>query len=493
MRTQGVLWRNWLKNWPRVPICPKGAVRGQGSAMERYDVLVIGSGPAGEKAAIQAAKLGRRVAIIEKDPLPGGVCLHTGTIPSKTLRETALFLADVSERAPHGIRLALEKSATLSELMHRKGGVIRSQVSVLQARLARNDIEMIGGEATFLDEHTLAVRSGRGQERVCGAEFIVIATGSKPMRPADISFDDISIYDSDTILRLDAIPHTLTIVGGGVIGCEYACIFAALGVRVTIVDRRERLLRFVDREIAEMLAYRMRQTKVTLRFGEAVTRIELTEPGRVIAHCESGKEIKSERLLYALGRIGNTDGLNLEAAGLKPDKAGMVQVNRYYQTEIPHIYAVGDVIGFPSLASTSMHQGRLAMAHALGLEPEETLPALLPYGIYTIPEISMVGATEAELTEGKVPYEIGLAFYRESARGEIIGDVHGMLKLLFHRKTLGLLGVHIIGDGASEIIHIGQAVLCFKGTVEYFVDNVFNYPTLSEAYKVAALNGLNRL
>jgi NAD(P) transhydrogenase len=461
--------------------------------MERYDVLVIGSGPAGEKAAVQAAKLGRRVAVIEKDPQLGGVCLHTGTIPSKTLRETALFLADVSRRAPHGIRLALEKSVTLGELMHRKGEVIRNQVQVLHDKLARNDIETIHGEAAFLDEHTLAVRSGRGGERICGAEFIVIATGSRPMRPPDIPFDDVSIYDSDTILRLDALPRTLTIVGGGVIGCEYACIFAALGVRVTVVDRRDRLLRFVDREIAEMLAYRMRQMKVTLRLGEAVTRIELAGPGKVIAHCESGKELKSERLLHALGRVGQTEGLTLEAIGLKPNKAGLLEVNRYYQTEVPHVYAVGDVIGFPSLASTSMHQGRLAVAHAFGLESEAALPAFLPYGIYTIPEISMVGATEDELTEQKVPYEIGLAFYRESARGEIIGDVHGMLKLLFHRKTLELLGAHIIGDGASEIIHIGQAVLCFKGTVEYFVDNVFNYPTLSEAYKVAALNGLNRL
>lgn len=469
-------------------------MRARGRAMERYDVIVIGSGPAGEKAAVQAAKLDQRVAVVEREPAQlGGACLHTGTIPSKTLRETALFLADVSQRAPHGIRLALEKSVTLSELMHRKGEVIRNQVQVLQGKLARNDIEAIHGEATFLDEHTLAIRSRRGGERVCGAEFIVIATGSKPMRPDDIPFDDVSIYDSDTILRLAAIPRTLTIVGGGVIGCEYACIFAALGVRVTIVDRRDRLLRFVDREIAEMLAYRMRQMKVTLRLGEAVIRIELAGPGRVVAHCESGKEIKSERLLYALGRIGNTEPLNLGAVGLKPNKAGLLEVNDHYQTEIRHIYAVGDVIGFPSLASTSMHQGRLAMAHALGLEAEATLPAVLPYGIYTIPEISMVGATEDELTDQKIPYEIGLAFYRESARGEIIGDVHGMLKLLFHRKTLELLGVHIIGDGASEIIHIGQAVLCFKGTVEYFVDNVFNYPTLSEAYKVAALNGLNRL
>jgi NAD(P) transhydrogenase len=457
-----------------------------------FDVLVLGSGPAGEKAAIQAAKLKRRVAVVERGDCLGGNCLHTATIPSKTLRETVVYIAAMRQRSVHGMQTTLGKDVTINALLQRKDAVIRGQVEVLEHKFDRNDVTLLQGSARFLGPHAVEVMEPSGRRQEVTGEVIVVATGSRPARDPEIPFDDQHVYDSDAILRLDGIPHSLTIVGGGVIGCEYACMFAVLGTKVTLVDTRSRVLDFADREIAELLVARMREHGVTLRLGEEVATVRHEGHGRVVACTRSGKALVAEKLLYAVGREGNTAGLDLERAGLSAGRRGLLAVNEHYQTTVPHIYAVGDVIGFPSLAATAMHQGRLAMAHALGLSMSSDTTRL-PYGIFTIPEISMVGETEEQLTEACVPYEIGQAFFREIARGEIVGDRAGMLKLLFERETHRLRGVHIIGEKASELIHIGQAVLAFGGQIDYFVDNVFNHPTLSEAYKVAALNGLNRL
>ncbi|MBI4949551.1 MAG: Si-specific NAD(P)(+) transhydrogenase [Deltaproteobacteria bacterium] len=461
--------------------------------MKRYDCLVIGSGPGGQKAAIQAAKLGKKVAIIERSPYIGGAGLHTGTLPSKTLRETALFLTGFKQRAVFGFQFTLGREVTLTELMYKKTEVIRKQMEVIIDQFNRNNVEIIYGDASFVDGHTLLVKGRTGAGEEITSDFIIIATGSRPARPSDIPFDSEYVYDSDTILRLDAIPRSLTIVGGGIIGCEYACIFASLGVSVNLVERKERLLVFADEEIVNSLIYWMRHSGVTLRLKEEVVKIA-TDGERVATHLKSGKLILSEKLLYTMGRVGNTDSLNLDAVGIKAGERGLLKVDNGFRTVVPHIYAIGDVIGFPSLASTSMEQGRRAVCHAFekeGLTCE--IAGHLPFGIYTIPEISMAGETEDSLSEKRVAYETGCAYFHEVARGQITGDVHGMLKLLFDRDTRRLLGVHIIGEKASELIHIGQAVLNFGGPIDYFKDVVFNYPTLSEAYKEAALNGLNKL
>jgi NAD(P) transhydrogenase len=457
-----------------------------------YDVLVIGSGPGGEKAAIQAAKLRRRVAVVERGNCLGGNCLHTATIPSKTLRETILYIAGVRQRSLYGIQTTLGKHVSIDDLLRRKDAVIRSQVEVLENKLDRNGVTLLSGSARFLEPHRVEVVEPDGRRQEVHAQVIVIATGSKPARDPGIPFDDAQVFDSDAILRLGSIPRSLTIVGGGVIGCEYACMFAVLGTRVTLVDTRPRVLDFADREIAELLVARMREHGTTLRLGEEVAEVRIESPHRVVAETKSGKLVVSEKLLYAVGREGNTADLDLAQAGLTAARRGLLTVNQHFQTAVPHIYAVGDVIGFPSLAATAMHQGRLAVAHALGLavNGEGGQP---PYGIFTIPEISMVGETEEALTAARVPYEVGQAFFREIARGEIVGDRAGMLKLLFERDTHRLRGVHVIGEKASELVHVGQAVLAFGGPIDYFVETVFNHPTLSEAYKVAALNGLNRL
>ncbi len=457
-----------------------------------FDVVVIGSGPAGEKAAMQAAKLRRRVAVIERPGRLGGNCLHTATIPSKTLRETILYVAGVKQRSLYGIQTTLRKDLSVDDLMRRKEAVIGGQLEVLEHKLDRNAVTAVAGTARFLDPHRVEVLDGDGARRELTGRFIVIATGSRPARDPAIPFDDERVYDSDSILRLDRVPRTLTIVGAGVIGCEYACMFAMLGTKVTLVDARARVLDFADAEIAELLVARMREHGITLRLGEEVAEVRRETTDRIVAETRSGKAVVGEKLLYAVGREGNTADLALERAGLRAGRRGLIEVNAQFQTAVAHVYAVGDVIGFPSLAATSMHQGRLAMAHAFGL-PVNGEGTRLPYGIFTIPEISMVGETEEQLTRARVPYEAGQAFFREIARGEIIGDRAGMLKLLFERASHRLRGVHIIGEKASELVHIGQAVLAFGGPIDYFVDTVFNYPTLSEAYKVAALNGINRL
>jgi NAD(P) transhydrogenase len=461
-----------------------------------YDLLVIGSGPAGQRAAIQAAKIGKRAAVAEQKAVVGGVCINTGTIPSKTLREATLHLSGYRERSIYGASYAVKRNITMKDLLHRAAHVIRNEIDVITHQLNRNGIEVLPARASFADPHTarLQYTDGRGT-RDATAAHIMISVGTTTTHSDSIPFDGQHIFTSDDILNLQELPRSLTIVGAGVIGLEYATIFAALDTRVTLVDKRDRLLSFVDHEVIDTLAHQMRQSRMTLRLGEEVSGLEFMEDPtgkRVRIKLASGKQIITDKALYSIGRTGATEGLNLPAAGIATDERGRIKVDTQFRTSVPHIFAVGDVIGFPSLASTSMEQGRLATCHAFGVACT-SVPGLFPYGIYTIPEISTVGRTEQELTEEGVPYEVGKAAYREIARGQIIGDQSGLLKLLFHMETRKLLGVHIIGEGASELIHIGQAVLSFGGTVDYFVNTVFNYPTLAECYKTAAFDGLNRL
>ena len=461
-----------------------------------YDMVVIGSGPAGQRAAIQAAKLNKRVAIIERKAVVGGVCINTGTIPSKTLREAVIYLSGYRERALYGESYSVKQNITMEDLLFRSDHVVRNEIDVTRHQLNRNRIELISADASFIDPHTVSLdQVDRRSQMDLSAANIVVATGTTCTMDPHITFDGQRVFTSDDIPTLDRLPRTLAVVGAGVIGLEYASIFAALGVRVTIIDKRPRLLPFIDGEIMDTLAYQLRQSRVTLRLGEEVGGIEPIEDGNgehVKINLASGKQIITEKALYSIGRTGATDSLNLEAAGLSADSRGRLKVNSSYQTEVPHIYAAGDVIGFPSLAATSMEQGRLAACDAFGVK-SQSMPELFPYGIYSIPEISTVGANEEELTEQGIPYEVGKAQYREIARGQIIGDQTGLLKMIFHLETHKLLGVHIIGENASELIHIGQAVLAFGGDVDYFVNAVFNYPTLAECYKTAAFDGINRL
>ncbi len=461
-----------------------------------FDLVVIGSGPAGQRAAIQGAKLDKRVAIIEKTTVVGGVSVNLGTIPSKTLREAVLDLSGFRSRAFYGASYRVKENITIQDLLVRTNQVIEHGIDIARHQLMRNHVELISANAAFADPHTLRLDLIDGStSRTVSAAKIVIATGTETTRDSHVPFDGKRIFTSDDILHLDELPRSLAVVGAGVVGCEYASILAALGVRVTLVDQRNRLLPFVDEEVAAELCHHLRESRVTLRLGESVNRLETvpTESGdRVRLHLDSGKTILTEKALYSIGRTGATSKLHLKAAGLEPDARGRLKVDANFRTEIPHIYAAGDVIGFPALASTSMEQGRLAVCHAFGVRAK-SVPELFPYGIYSVPEISMVGKTEEELTEAGVAYEVGKARYKEIARGQIVGDVTGLLKLIFHSETHKLLGVHIIGEGASELIHIGQAVLSFGGTVDYFVNTVFNYPTLAECYKVAAFDGINRL
>jgi NAD(P) transhydrogenase len=461
-----------------------------------YDLLVIGSGPAGQRAAIQAAKLNKRVAIVERKAVIGGVCINTGTIPSKTLREAVLYFSGYRLHDIYGESYSVKQNVTMTDLLFRTDHVIRHEIDVTRHQLVRNHVEVLNADASFVGPHTLRLRYFDSQGyRDATAAKIVVAVGTIATKEPHIPFDGRRIMTSDDILSMDRLPRTLAVVGAGVIGLEYASIFAALGVRVTLIDKRPRLLPFVDAEIIDTLAYHLREDRVTLRLEEEVSGIDTFEDDRgggVKIHLASGKQTIAEKALYSIGRTGATISLNVESAGLPADDRCRLKVNEFYQTEVPHIYAVGDVIGFPSLASISMEQGRLAACHAFGVNTEST-KWLFPYGIYTIPEISMVGSNEEDLTDHGIPYEVGKAQYREIARGQIIGDSSGMLKLIFHLETRKLLGVHIIGEGASELIHIGQAVLAFGGTVDYFVDIVFNYPTLAECYKTAAFDGINRL
>ena len=459
--------------------------------MQSYDLIVIGSGPAGQRAAIQGSKMGKHVGLIERREVIGGVCINTGTIPSKTIREAVLHLSGYYYQNVYGVNYRVKEKITMEDLAFRVQHVIKTEVDVIQAQLSRNNVELINGVATFLDPHTLRVDSARGQQTYT-AEAIVIATGTKPAASSKVAMNGRNIIDSDQILSMPEIPKTLIVVGGGVIGVEYTCMFAALGVRVILIEKRPRLLEFADAEMVEALSYNLRDHRVTLRLNEEVQSVEETPEGGVVAYLESKKKLSGDALLYSVGRQGNVDELNLPLAGVDVDARGRILVDAEYRTKQPHIFAVGDVIGFPSLASVSMEQGRIASANAFGKKIESN-PASYPYGIYTIPEISFIGKTEEQLTDEDVPYEVGVAYYREIARGQIRGDTTGRLKIIFHRETRALLGVHIIGEGASELLHIGQAVMILGGTIDYFINTVFNYPTLAECYKAAAFNGVNKL
>ena len=459
--------------------------------MAHYDLLVLGSGPAGQKAAIQAAKLRKKVAIVEKEQV-GGASVNTGTLPSKTLKDAIYYLHGAKLRSFTNMSVSLKKSFTMRDLMARKDHVIKNELAIITNQLERNDVEIVHGTASFHDAHTIRVATQHGHEELLSADFIVIATGSRPRHEPAIPFNSANICDSDSILAADTMPKTMAVLGGGVIGCEYATMFSAFGVKVTLVDRRNELLRFVDQEVIQALIYQMRTNGVNVKLNEEIGEIKLDERGRVVTCLKSNKTVVSDMLLFSMGRSSNTDELNLGAVGIATDKTGLIKVNEFYQTVVPNIYAAGDVIGFPGLASTSMEQGRLAACHAFNVA-QSVLPKVMPYGIYTIPEISTVGKNEEELSKENVPYETGRAFYKEIARGQIFGDLDGLLKLIFHRDTLELLGVHIIGEGATELIHIGQAVLTYGGKVDFFVHNVFNYPTLAECYRTAALDGINRL
>jgi NAD(P) transhydrogenase len=495
--------------------------------MRHFDLVVIGSGPGGQKAAIQAAKLGKSVAVIEKMQFVGGVAINTGTIPSKALREAVLSLVGARQQNL-GEFAALDRKSRLGKLVESCQRVIRAEIDVVRNHFGSNGIELLNGIGSFVQKDVIVVEGEHSVETV-GARKVVIAVGTSPTRPETIRFDSDKIITSDELLNLPYLPSTMIIVGGGVIGTEYASMLAALGVRVTLIEGRNRILDFLDAEIGEALQYHLRQMGMTLRLGEKVVSIKRIPTNHgpkstqaetvnalgtgiaippptgagissdlVEATLESGKTIRADCLMYCVGRQGSTSRLNLHATegggepGVSADDRGRIKVNEHYQTGNPDIYAVGDVIGFPALASTSMEQGRMAACHMFG-EKYDSYAELFPYGIYSIPEISMVGWTEEKLTQAGIPYEAGIAQYKETARGQLLGDDHGMLKLLIHQETGAVLGVHIIGSQATELVHIGQAVMAFKGAVDYFVNTVFNYPTLAECYKIAAFNGRNKI
>jgi NAD(P) transhydrogenase len=455
-----------------------------------YDLLVIGSGPGGQKAAIAAAKLDRRVALVERPDMLGGVCLNTGTIPSKTLRQAILYLTGVDQREIYGQSYRVKDEITIADLTARTSHVVSRENDVVRSQLTRNRVTIIGGTARFIGPHEVEVDDGRRVRKV-SAENVVIATGTTPARPPSVDFDDKTIIDSDGMNHLEQVPRSMVVVGAGVIGIEYASMFAALGTKVTVVERRDRMLEFCDLEVVEALKYHLRDLAVTFRFGETVASVE-ARPDGAITVLRSGKKIPADTVLYSAGRQGVTTELGLGNAGLAADDRGRIKVDEFYRTDVAHIYAVGDVIGFPALAATSMEQGRLAAHHAFG-EPIRASDTPQPIGIYSIPEISFVGRTEDELTDACVPFEVGVSRYRELARGQIVGDSYGVLKLLVSPEDRKLLGVHVFGTGATELIHIGQAVMGCGGTVDYLVDAVFNYPTLAESYKVAALDATNKM
>lgn len=458
-----------------------------------FDIVVIGSGPGGEGAAMQAAKRGRSVAIIERDPLIGGNCTHVGTIPSKALRYAIFQMMEVNANPlyrQHGISIHL----TIPELLRSARGVIDKQVAMRTNFYERNDVPILHGTARFIDPEHVEIEQQDGAKLVVRGNAFVIAVGARPYRPADIDFDGDRVFDSDTILTLRRPLRSITIYGAGVIGCEYASMFRNMDCKVNLVNTRSKLLEFLDDEIIDALSYHLRDRGVLIRHNEEYQRVELADDGAIV-HFKSGKQIKTDALLWAAGRSGNTDGLNVAAAGLTPDSRGNLKVNEHMQTEVPHMYAVGDINGVPALASAAYMQGRYAASHILG---ERELPPIkdIPTGIYTSPEISSLGKTERELTTEKVPYEVGHSQFKSLARAQITGQTVGMLKLLFHRESLEVLGIHCFGANASEIIHIGQAIMRQpppNNTLRYFVNTTFNYPTMAEAYRVAALNGLNRL
>jgi NAD(P) transhydrogenase len=470
---------------------PLGRPHGHTGSVHDFDLLVIGSGPGGQKAAIAAAKLDRRVAIVERPEMLGGVCLNTGTIPSKTLREAVIYLTGVDQREMYGQSYRVKDEITIADLTARTRHVVSRENDVVRSQLTRNRVTILSGTARFTSPTSVEIAGGSDRPREVTAANIVIATGTRPARPATVAFDERTIIDSDGILLLKKVPRSMVVCGAGVIGIEYASMFAALGTKVTVVEQRERMLEFCDVEVVEALKYHLRDLAVTFRFGETVSGVE-SRPEGAIATLASGKRIPADTVMYSAGRQGQTDELDLPAAGLEADKRGRITVDEFYRTSVPSIYAVGDVIGFPALASTSMEQGRVAAHHACGL-PVHLAQQLQPIGIYSLPEISFIGKTEDQLTHDCIPFEVGVSRYRELARGQIIGDSYGVLKLLVSPEDRSLLGVHVFGTGATELVHIGQAVMGCGGTIDYLVDAVFNYPTLAESYKVAALDANNKM
>ncbi len=459
-----------------------------------FDLICIGSGPAGQRAAIQAAKLGKKAAVIEKRREVGGVCVDTGTIPSKTLREAVLYFSGIGTsrfEKRDGIRNGARPTA--DQVLWRVAETVRIQQQVVEDQLRRNDVGMLSGEGYFVEPHTIGVRHEHGEERYT-AEFVLIAVGTFPAPPPGVPVDGQVVLTSDDIISLKTLPRTLAVVGAGVIGVEYASMFAQLGIEVTVIEKRDRMLEFLDRDIVDELMHQLRDRKVTFRLGETVASVEIDAKTvrRAVMLLESGKRIVADTVMYSAGRIAATDRLDLSAAGLTSGERGKLSVDEGFRTFVTHIFAAGDVLGSPSLAATSAEQGRLAACHAFGVDAGP-MRKHFPYGIYSIPEISMVGATEKELTDSKIPYETGVARYREIARGQILGDSSGFFKMLFHRETRRLLGVHVLGTSATELIHIGQAVLALGAGLDYFVETVFNYPTLAECYKVAALDAANKL
>ncbi len=464
--------------------------------MLRYDLVVIGSGPAGEKGAAQAAYFSKRVALIERLPYVGGAGVNTGTVPSKALRETALYFSGLAQRGLYGVDYSVKSDLTVRDFLFREQEVVRSLREVVNSNIARHGIALFHGEACFEDPHTIRVKpggdSGGGDDLVVSGEVILIATGSAPNRGRDIPFDDPRVYESDTILQMPRLPASLGVVGAGVIGCEYATIFAALGIKVTLVDGRDRLLPFLDAEVSDRLRLQMQLLGIDLRLTDGVTRVE-PRANAVRLECRNGAPLEVDSVLFAAGRLGNTKTLGLERVGIPVSETGHLTVTEHYQTAIPHIYAAGDVIGFPALAAVSMEQARVAMCHAFDLEYKTRVAPLFPLAIYTIPEISMVGETEERCRGQGIDYCVGHAFYRHNAKGQIIGDLAGQLKLVFRAADKGLLGVHIIGESAAELIHVGLMVMQTGGTIDTFINTVFNYPTLGDAYKYAAYDGLGNL
>lgn len=459
----------------------------------QYDLIVIGSGPGGRSAAIQGSKLGKRVLVIEKGQKIGGVSVHTGTIPSKTMRETVLNLSGMREREFYGLSYRVKENITASDILERLNKTLSHEVEIQEVQFNRNQIETMYGKASFEDANHLSVSMEHGEIVMVRGAMIVIATGTRPYRPDYVPFNGQTVIDSDELLKLKKIPSSLAVVGAGVIGLEYATIFSALDVSVTLIDPRTKILDFVDREIMQYMVNQLRDRGVTFRLGHKVERIERDHTsGRHLCHLQSGRLVKAEMVLFAAGRVGATANLGLENCGLEVDDRGRVAVDENFRTSVSNIYAVGDVIGFPSLASTSMEQGRVAVCRAYQQPMSET-SAYFPYGIYSVPEISMVGMTEEDVQKRDIPYEVGVARFRETARGQIMGLTSGLMKCIFSIKTQRLLGVHIVGEGATELVHIGQAVMAHKGTLNFFIDNTFNYPTLAEAYKIAALDALSRM
>jgi len=463
-----------------------------GQIMQIYDLVVVGSGPAGRRAAIQAAKLEKKVLVVEKGTRVGGVSVHTGTIPSKTLRETALNLTGWRERGFYGRSYRVKEEIDAEDLRRRLLITLDHEVDVLEHQFSRNRVQQIRGSASFVDATTLEIEKDNGEVLRIGAVSVLLAVGTKPHRPDHIPFDGVNVLDSDEILEIKKLPRSLIVIGAGVIGIEYATIFSALDTAVTVIESRDTMLDFVDTEIVEDFTYQLRDRNMKLVFGQTIEKVTC-DGGRCHVELANGRQLSAEVILFAAGRTGATDMLNLAAAGLTTDSRQRLKVDPLtFQTAVPNIYAAGDVVGFPSLASTSMEQGRIAARHAVGVSAIEP-PKFFPYGIYAVPEISTCGLTEKEVQERKIPYECGIAHFRETSRGHIMGLDTGLLKMIFSLKTRRLLGVHIVGEGATELVHIGQAVLNLKGTVDYFVENTFNYPTLAEAYKISGLDAWNRM